>query len=112
MTTLYLGNYATEVEWECLRDDGGLDGTLELAQPTGLLLMERTEAHVAALLEAAWDDNYHEEDYDEDKIPDGPDWTTDGWNGTTMSQTWHSKVLDCYVVLRAITPLEPVGGPT
>jgi hypothetical protein len=119
MTTFFIGNWATLADFEALRDNGGFDAVDELAYPSGVLLLSRDPAHVQALLDAAWEDCTWQHDPDEDgPLPD-PDWKTDGWHEGTKNdnetivgyQRWESDLFECFVILRAIEPMKPKGGP-
>ncbi len=104
---LYLGNYAADMDYENVRDNGYEDGVETLAHPSGFILTSLN--HVQTLLDMAWEDWQYGDDEPQ------PDWQTDGWRagpeGKRGHQRWTSAHFNGLVIVREAEPLEPTGGP-
>jgi hypothetical protein len=79
-----------------------------LANPQAVVLLDRDEETLQALLTMVWQESVLDLLEDEDENPD-PDWETEGWDGIT--QTWYSPSQQLFVTMRVAPVAQPVGGP-
>lgn len=103
MTDFFLANWATELDVECLRDDGGSDLDT-LSHPNGLLLDNNSPETIKGLLTHVWNEIIESFAYEtDDEVPTEQDWKSTTYEGqSVLIQTWTSEELHAMVQVRSI----------